>query len=160
MTRTRKWQPILPENAGKPKPYDVITHPSTGANHFCVLPQIMVINGPTFPPGQVILFHGRHAGKNGFGIEHIWARHFTAIKRAEDATQQIAKFVALVLVSGTNVYYEFNQDRPHNLAVLRSADGLVGVEHRPNGSLGPHYSVVTAIPGKKNANGSLVGAVT
>ena len=157
--RRNKWQPILPESAGKPNPRDVILHPTTGEQHFCLVPEIVVPNGPLFPSGKVVLFHGRHHGKSGYGIEHIWARHFLGVKDLANATAQIATFVSLVLISGTDVYYEYNPDRPDNLATLRSAHGVVGIMCRDRTSAEPYYSVVTAIPGKKNVNGSLVGAV-
>jgi hypothetical protein len=159
LPRRKKWEVIVPENAGQPKPHDVIKNPSTGEDAFGQIPAIEVPNGPSFPAGEVILFHGRRSGDKGFGVVHAWHRHFPSAKTLEDATVQVSSFIVLVLVSGTKILYEHVPDRSHRLTMLQSTHGVVIVEHRIASQRGDFYSVVTAIPGKQNANGSLVGAV-
>lgn len=157
--RKDKWKLIQNADAGKPKPHDVICCPTTGRDHFCQVPGIDIPNGPNFPAGNVVLFHGRRTGDKGYGVEHAWHRHFQKAKTLEDATVQIAAFVSLVLVAGTQIYYEYDPERPHRLTTIKSVYGVVVLEHRQDSRRGDFYSVVTAIPGKTQTKGSLVGAL-
>lgn len=159
--RNPKWTIIRSANHGAvqlPHHSMVIPHPVTGAEDYCHLPDMCLPGGDCLPAGTVRLYFGRCHGTGGFGVHHIWDRHHKGIASCSDAITTISSQVASILCTGADIYHEPSADRGHRVMVLRSSHGVAVVELRSPGGAGQHYSVVTAF-GRRNANGSRVGAV-
>lgn len=97
-------------------------------------------------------------GNKSFGFFHAWKEHFRHHKSQEQAAEEVAKFVADMLVPKTNVLYSADENEDHRIKtkVVRVNTGLVILEYRPDEEA---YSVVTAGPFWKNTKGSVVGAL-
>ena len=123
-----------------------------------------LLNGPhkqTFPPGVIVLRHGKHTGANkGFGAEHILAEHKADLKKHNLSCneQGVIQYVEMILQFSAGIYSEFSNTRgfPRPM-VVRSRFGTVVLERQERDSL-TIYSVVTAFGGTM-ARGTKIGTM-
>ncbi|GEM_PF-725429 len=165
--RPRVLGPWWPNN-GYPSPDWLIKHPTTGANEYCVLPNL---KGPGLDlcSGAALLLYGEHWSRhNGYGYVHILKGHWRELgyrKQPElgpESLSRVAKFVSQVLKSKMRILCEFSEmKKNHRPLVVNGIVGTVWLELRfestPHGRE-PYYSVITAIP-KKQGAGSEIGRV-
>lgn len=136
-----------------------IDNPLTGTPVFGYFPEIAT---PSifFESGPIYLRYGEHFGPNrGYGLVHIWREHFRAALSPMEALPDAAQLLNRVLRPKSTIHYEYGVGRAANrTTVLRSSDGIVILEKRPDGLNRVFYAIVTAFPGR-NANGPIIGAI-
>lgn len=139
-------------------PNDPILHPETGVRSYGIIPEGKS-RGDRIPSGPIELRVGKHNGPNsGFGAKHIWAEHQAEMAQADfNEEQDVARYVAWIITTGTPIYYEGGRMRHTRITVVRSARGMAVLEMKghPDECV---WSVVTAYNSTK-ANGTRVGAV-
>ncbi len=110
--------------------------------------------------GEIFLRAGKHKGPHsGFGVRHIWMEHgHELIKWGYTTIDDVPRFVAEIVVHGTNVVCEFNDMRGlHRVIAIRGRKGCAVLSAwEKSGEI--HYSVVTAYR-NRTPNGSPVGRI-
>jgi len=136
-----------------------ICHPGTGLECWGV---VQVTSQLLLQPGgEIFLRAGKHIGPHkGFGIRHIWAeRGHDLIKWGYPTFYDVPRFVADIIVDGTNIVCEFDSMKgPERLIVLRGRKGCAVLSAWPLGDDQVYYSVVTAYRNRL-PNGKAVAVV-
>ncbi|MCF6762870.1 hypothetical protein [Pseudomonas fragi] len=111
--------------------------------------------------GAIYLRAGKHIGPHkGFGIRHIWMeRGLDLIKWGYPTFEDVPRFVADIIVHGTDVVCEFDKMGDYQrVIVLRGRKGAAVLAPWPKGESGLYYSVVTAYRNRA-PNGKAVAKV-
>ena len=138
-------------------PNTLIVHPTNGTCYFGVVPE-KTVRGILIPGAPIVLKLGRHSGRGGFGVRHIWARHEREMRaRGYTCIDDVAKYVAEIVRPGSPIFCEFQQIRDIRVTVVRTTTGLAVLEYKLAGD-DCHYSVVTAFA-QRNAHGTRIGSV-
>ena len=137
-------------------PDTLIPHPTNGTFVFGRVVEKKT-KGFFIPGGDVYLKLGKHGGRGGFGVRHIWTRHHVDLSaRGYIAENDVAKYVADIVRPGSPVFCEFAHIRDVRVTVVRTAMGVAVLEYKNIAE--PHYSVVTAFA-RRNAHGTRIGSV-
>lgn len=124
-------------------------------------PSLIGPHKQTFPPGIIVLRHGKHTGANkGFGAEHILAEHKADLKKHNLSCdkQGVIQYVEMILQFSAGIYCEFSNTRGfHRPMIIRSKLGTVVLERQERDGL-TIYSVVTAFGGTM-ARGTKIGTM-
>lgn len=138
-------------------PNTLIPHPTNGTCYFGVIPE-KTVRGILVPGAPIVLKLGRHSGRGGFGVRHIWARHERELlSRGHTCIDDVPKYVADIVRPGSPIFCEFQQIREMRVTVVRTSTGVAVLEHKAIGE-DRHYSVVTAFS-QRNAHGTRIGTV-
>lgn len=139
-------------------PQTLIPHPTNGTVYFGVIEE-KTVRGLIIPGAPIILRRGNHSRKGGFGVRHIWARHEADLrKKGYNGEDDVAKFIAAIILAGSPVYCEFERRRETRVSVVRGAAGMAVLEHKTDRNDNCLYSVVTAFS-HQNAHGTRIGSV-
>lgn len=138
-------------------PNTIFPHPTNGTNFFGRVIE-KTVRKILIPAGPIILKRGRY-GSGGWGACHIWQRHQIEMRKAGfDTENDVARYVASIIIPGTPLYCEFARIQDTRLTVVRSATGTAVLQHQEDRSVGTCYSVVTAFDGR-NPHGTRIGKV-
>lgn len=139
-------------------PNTLILHPTNGTHFFGLVPEKRV-RGILIPGAPIVLKLGKHGGRGGFGVRHIWARHEREVRaRGYVCIEDVARYVAEIVRPGSPIFCEFAQMRDIRVTVVRTGTGIAVLEHKQVGN-DFHYSVVTAFA-QRNAHGTRIGTVS
>jgi len=151
--------PSAPQFGASPKKNQFLVNPATNTDDFSMFPGAKDSQtGRIFPKAPIRLRFGEHRGKNrGYGFVHSWQAHWPNHQEA-DAREELFAFLALVFMRGSSILYEGgNGSAEARVTVVRSAAGTVVLEERGDCIDDLFYSIITAIPGKKNQQGTRIG---
>ncbi len=139
-------------------PNTLILHPTNGTQFFGMVPEKRV-SGVLIPGAPIVLKLGRHGGRGGFGVRHIWSRHELEVRaRGYTCIDDVARYVAEIVRPGSPIFCEFARLRDIRVTVVRTTTGIAVLEHKQGGN-DCHYSVVTAFA-QRNAHGTRIGTVS
>lgn len=139
-------------------PNTLVLHPTNGTYYFGMIPEKR-IRGILIPGAPIVLKRGKHSGRGGFGVAHIWARHERELRlKGHDGIDDVPRYVADIVRPGSAVFCEFERIRDMRVTVVRTSTGVAVLEHKDMGE-DPHYSVVTAFA-QRNAHGTRIGSVS
>lgn len=137
-------------------PDTLVPHPTNGTFVFGKVIE-KTMKGVFIPGGPILLKVGKHGGRGGFGVRHIWARHRAELViRGYTMETDVSSYVADIVRPGAPVFCEFAHIRDVRVAVVRTRIGVAILEHKHAGE--PHYSVVTAFA-HRNVHGTRIGSI-
>ena len=135
-----------------------ILNPATGTPVFGTFPAISIPR-VCFAGGPIYLRFGKHFGKGGWGLEHIWKARFGYIPDLATAQPLVTGLVCSILKPGTAIHYEAELGaRSKRCSAFSSSQGVVVVEERADGQNQAFYSIVTAFP-SRNVHGFRIGSL-
>jgi hypothetical protein len=158
----RKKQKIIiqvagnPQYARPPSPGTLILNPQSGRTSFGTFPDIDA-QGVQFVSGDIELRYGIQRDNGvGYGLIHIWQRHFREHGELRDAESAITAHVLSILTPGAGIFHEFGSDKDRKCSVFSAPPGTVIVQEKTDGAGKTFYSITTAYRAER-VHGARIG---